>query len=651
MIMKLYSICFQFSLVFSIAFISGNTIGQTSNLDKVDQYLQNYHSSIPVPGFSIVIVEGDEVIFSKGYGKELLGKSQPMSPHSILNIGAVGRGFTALAVMQLVEKGVLDLDTPITEYLPWFRTANKEYSDMITLRMCLSNTSGIPPQYESLPELEATNSSENFVRTFRSFFIKRKPGLSHEFCDEGYSIAGLVISKVTDISYAEYIHQNILLPLEMKKSAVGSEMASSFEIIDGHEMGLSQCYPASKPRTDPNFIAAGSEIYSSTSDLGKYMTVLLNNGKYQNRQLLSATSIKELFKSNTSFQGLGTMLGGNGIDIGYALGWMEMEIENRNILIHTGNNGNVGSIIGVNRDKNQAFAMLFNADVNRLDRVEYPGMENTVNNVIHIINGEKTTDFGVVRDNQVFEEDYRLPEVKRHKYIGQYQPFGEESPLFKDMNLEVILNEEGIMELIARQEQTFKGQYELEFTNESRAILRSIAQPREIQFSIYPDGFLGGLFMFGSEFKKVDKIDGHRLKEVKSSDKKLSFLLPKNVEYEWSENRLKTTLKEYANASLEITVAELKSQSFESHIQSKLKGQDINRKGVVSKASIKEGLWTEQSVITEDGGKLYQYIFAFYQDPICGKQMQLTLSNTWGDFSSELLDVLQNIQKSVAFGK
>ncbi|MDG2448167.1 MAG: serine hydrolase [Saprospiraceae bacterium] len=649
--MKLYSICFQFSLVFSIAVIPGNTIGQTSNLDKVDQYLQNYHSSIPVPGFSIVIVEGDKVIFNKGYGKELLGKSQPMSPRSILNIGAVGRGFTALAVMQLVEKGVLDLDTPITEYLPWFRTANKEYSDMITLRMCLSNTSGIPPQYESLPELEATNSSENFVRTFRSFFIKRKPGLSHEFCDEGYSIAGLVISKVTDISYAEYIHQNVLLPLEMKRSAVGSEMASSFEIIEGHEMGLSQCYPASKPRTDPNFIAAGSEIYSSTSDLGKYMTVLLNNGKYQNRQLLSATSIKELFKSNTSFQGLGTMLGGNGIDIGYALGWMEMEIENRNILIHIGNNGNVGSIIGVNRDKNQAFAMLFNADVNRLDRVEYPGMENTVNNVIHILNGEKTTDFGVVRDNQVFEEDYRLPEVKRHKYIGQYQPFGEESPLFKDMNLEVILNKEGIMELISRQEEAFKGHYELEFTNESRAILRSIAQPREIQFSIYPDGFVGGLFMFGTEFKKVDTTYLSRFKEIQFLNEDLSFLWPENVEYEWVGNQFKTTLEDFSNAVIEISISKLKSQNFEQYIQIELEGKALNHQGVLNKSSLKEGLWTEQTVITEEQGKLHQYIFAFYQDPISGKQMQLTLSNTWGDFSSELLDVLQNIQKSVAFGK
>lgn len=623
---------------------------QNSNLDKVDQYLQNYLSSIPVPGFSMVIVEGDKVIFNKGYGLEKEGGSKRMSPKSVLNIGSIGRGFTAIAVLQLVEKGTLDLDVPIVEYLPWFKTANKEYSDLITLRMCLSNTSGIPPQYESLPELEPQPDSESFIRTFESLFIKRIPGLSHEFCDEGYSIAGLIISEVTGMSYIDYVTENIIVPLGMNRSAVGSKNASELDVVLGHEMGLTECYPAEKTNTDPNFIASGSEYYSCTSDLGNYMMALLNEGKYSGYQIISQSSIEELFQSNTSFQGLGTMLGGNGIDIGYALGWMEMEIEDRTIHLHTGNTGNVASIIGVNRDKNQAFAILYNADINRLDRVEYPGMENTVNNVIHLLNGEMTTDFGVVRDNQVFEEDFVLQQEKWHKYLGKYESFGEASPLFKDMNIEVKLNEEEkVMELIARQEETFKGHYELEFTNESRAILRSIAQPSEIQFTIYPDGAVGGLFMFGSEFKKRDPNILDRYTNVYVSKPRASFMLPKSVNITLKDGIMNVDLSEYGNATMEVFISELNHVSFTEYLEDQLASLNVKSKGILSKSKIRDGLWSEQSIITSGDEGLSQNIYALYQDPVSDKQMSLTIKQPWGNFSSELLDVLHMIQRSISF--
>jgi CubicO group peptidase (beta-lactamase class C family) len=179
--------------------------GQDNTIRDVDQYLQEYKKNVPVPGFSVVIVEGNKVKFIKGYGVEQEGSSKAMTPYSTIAINALGRGFTSLAIMQLVEQGLLDLDKPVITYLPWFTTANKEFSDLITLRMCLSNTTGIPPQYESLPDLQSDNAAESFVRSFESHFIKRKPGMTHEFCDEGYVIAGLVLSKVTGMSYGDYI--------------------------------------------------------------------------------------------------------------------------------------------------------------------------------------------------------------------------------------------------------------------------------------------------------------------------------------------------------------------------------------------------------------------------------------------------------------
>ena len=645
----MFIVCKTFIIISALTFSFSTITGQKLPLQDVDQYLQRYQSRIPVPGFSIVIVEGDQVQFEKGYGVERQGQSKPMTPHSTLAIGSIGRGFTAMAVMMLVEEGLLDLDVPVITYLPWFKTANQDFSDKITLRMCLSNTSGLPPQYDSVSDLESENAVESFVRSFESFFIKRTPGMSHEFSDEGYSIAGLIISEVSGMTYTDYITKNILAPLEMTRSCTSAKNSESLDVVYGHEMGLTQCFPANKATTESNYAAAGSEFYSCVSDLGNYMIALLNDGKYKNKQLLSAAGIKELFKPNTSFEGLGTMLGGNGIDIRYSLGWMGMEIEGRDILIHTGGDGNVASIIGINKDKNQAFAMLFNADVNRLDRFEYPGMENTVNNVIHILNREDTTDFGVFRSNFATENDYELPEDKWSKYLGQYESFGKSNPFFKDMNIEVLIGEGGEIELKSRQENILKGHYKLDFTNESRAILRNISMPGEIQFTIYPDGFVGGLFMFGSEFKKRNEANEARFIKVSSPDNTISCLFPKSTKPEWKGNTLTARLGRNEEATLEMSVSKLKEQKFDDYILGQLQGQSISTKGIVNKTSVKKGIWTEQTVFVKNKGSTNQYLFAFFQDPQSKKQMQLMLKHRWGSFSSSLQEIIMNIQRSVTF--
>ena len=633
----------------SFLFLMMQVMGQDNTVRSVDQYLQEYHEGVPVPGFSIVIVEGTEMKFLKGYGVEKAGSAKPMTPYSTIAINALGRGFTSMAVMQLVEKGLLDLDEPVVTYLPWFTTANKEFSDLITLRMCLSNTTGIPPQYESLPDLNSDNAAEAFVRSFESHYIKRKPGMTHEFCDEGYVIAGLVISKVSGMNYGEYIREKLLDPLEMHSTSPDGKQLENLKMVYGHELGMEACLPAVPYTTDKNFRAAGSEFYTCAADLGNYLIALLNGGKYKSASLLRSEGVEELFKPNVSFQGLGTMLGGNGIDIKYTLGWLGMNIEDRDIMIHTGSNGNVASIMGLNRDKNQAFAMLFNADVNNLDRFEYDGMEHTVNNVIHLINAEDTTDFGVVRFDRPDEEDFILPAEKWEKYLGTYQAYGKPSPFFKDMTIEVSQLENSEFILLARQEEVFKGRYRLDFINETRAWLLNISNPRQIQFSVYPDGFIGGLFMFGSEFKKRNEAQEARFKEVRSPDGALSFNLPARLQTHWNGNTLLANMKDHENAYFELSFDDLKSSTFQAYIDQQIAGKEISLNGIRNKEVLKKGIWAEQTLVIQEGGSRTQFVIASYQDPVSQKQMQLTLRTPWGKFTTELQELIKNIRQSVVF--
>ena len=629
--------CFIFTTFCVLAGFS-----QSSSIRNVDNYLNSYLNRTPVPGFSIVIVENDQVLFEKAYGVEQIGKPTPMTPNSILPIGALGRGFTAMAILQLVEEQKLDLDVPIINYIPWFQTVNKDFSDLITLRMCLSNSSGIPPQYESMPTIDNSADLEGLIRSLSQHIIRRRPGTSHEFCDEGYAIAAYLIERITGMEYADYIQNRIFDPLSMTNSSADHKDLD--DIIYGHEMDLEQCIPAQLSIPDPNFAAAGSQYYSTTRDLSHYMIALLNGGYYGNKQVISSESLGELFKPNTSFEGLGTMLGGNGIDIQYALGWMGMSIEERDIMIHTGGNGQAGSILGINKEKNQAFAILFNADVNQFDRFEYPGMEHTVNNVIHILNTEDTTDFGLVRSNLVTEEDYDLPLDLWEKYVGKYESYGDQNPFFKNRIIEIKNINSQRLELTVTRQNEFKGRYRLDFTNETQATLRNISQPRNIQFTKYPDGYIGGLFMFGSQFKKLRPQELERFQFINIPGNNGGFKLPKSITTSWERNVL--TGKTLNGANIKISISPLGNNSFNKILKS-IKSEKTISEGVINKINIKNGIWTEQTIFGEEGTHIVQYIIALYQDPASSNELTLIVRQPYGSFNDETLKLIQALQKSI----
>lgn len=626
--------------------------GQETAHQAIDKYLTNYQEKIPIPGFSIAIVEDNKLTFSKGYGVEKQGFARPMSGNSSLGIGSIGRALTAIGIMQLVEKGQVDLDAPVMTYLPWFTTANKNFSDAITVRMCLSNTTAIPAQFEAVPSLDPEESLAKFVRSMEGYYVKRKPGLAYEFSDEGYSIAGLIISELSGMTYSDYIEKNICVPLKMNRTTTKPSQFDALNVLYGHEMALKNCIPAEKGTINGNFFPAGAEMKSSANDMANLMAMLLDEGKFEGQSFLQATSVEEIFKSNISFQGLGTMLGGNGIDIHCGLGWLKMEIEERTIFIQVGNTGTTAAISGLSTDKNQGVIMIFNGDVNRLDRYVYPTLENTVNNVIHLLNKEAPTDFAVMRFDDPFEdEDYVLPKEKWGKYLGKYFPYGKESPFFKDITIDVFEGPSGQLELKAFNQATLKGHYLLQFTNESRAALRNISQPREIQFTIFPNGAIGGLFMFGTSFKKRDAALAAKFetKNINQENKALSFSFPNTATSNWDGAMFSATFPEKEAINFQLSLHDLSATTFDQFINTKVESQAISTKGNRLTKNLRGGIWTEQSIFSESNGQLQQHLFIFYQDPIARQQMQAVLTSPYGQFTSDMQEVVMYLQRSVQF--
>jgi CubicO group peptidase (beta-lactamase class C family) len=108
---------------------------------EIAHYLHGVRRALHLPGLSIAVVQGGRMVYSRGLGRACSGRA--MMAQTPLIIGSLSKGITALAVMQLVEAGKLDLDAPVQQYLPWFRLADPEASAHITTRHLLTHTSGI----------------------------------------------------------------------------------------------------------------------------------------------------------------------------------------------------------------------------------------------------------------------------------------------------------------------------------------------------------------------------------------------------------------------------------------------------------------------------------------------------------------------------
>jgi CubicO group peptidase (beta-lactamase class C family) len=116
---------------------------QSTALDtaKIDVHVEAVMASSRIPGVALGIVHEDRIVYLKGYGDA--GNGGPVTPKTLFDLASVSKPFTALAVMQLMEDGKVDLDQPVQEYLPEFQLADATAAARITVRHLLSHVSGL----------------------------------------------------------------------------------------------------------------------------------------------------------------------------------------------------------------------------------------------------------------------------------------------------------------------------------------------------------------------------------------------------------------------------------------------------------------------------------------------------------------------------
>lgn len=234
------------------------------------------------------------------------------------DIGSISKVFTATAVMQLVEQGKVTLDAPLTDYIPEFTMKDVRYKK-ITPRMLLNHTSGLMGSHfknSMLFEDNDTWATDHLLEALKEERLKNDPGTYATYCNDGFTLAEILVERVSGMSFSDYLAQNILNPLNMTQT--GTPQRKSKEAV--LQAGTYEANGYKLPHEYCNLIGSGG-ILSTTEDLSKFATLFMKNGP---KNVLTADS-KSAMTTNEKAKNTYLNLSGDSI-FEYGLGFDSVEV-------------------------------------------------------------------------------------------------------------------------------------------------------------------------------------------------------------------------------------------------------------------------------------------------------------------------------------
>jgi len=263
----------------------------------IDAYIAAEMREQRIPGLALGIVQGDQIVHLKGFGiADPSGR--PVTPQTPFMIGSVTKSFTALAVMQLVEQGKVDLDAPIQRYLPWFHVADETASAQITVRHLLNLTSGLSnatgKQFQASRDMRA-DALERQTRWLSTAQLTQPVGATFQYSNANLWPLGMLIQTVSGQPYDVYIQQHILAPLDMGQSFTAVADAQAQGMATGYRYWFGRYLPADPQDSGHHrgMLPQGGVI-SSAEDMAHYLIAFLNQGRYNGAAVVSPAGMAEV---------------------------------------------------------------------------------------------------------------------------------------------------------------------------------------------------------------------------------------------------------------------------------------------------------------------------------------------------------------------
>lgn len=313
-------------------------------IEKIERAVTTEMSRSNIPGLSVAVVTDNRLRWANGYGFADLENFVPAKGATVYRLASISKPLTAVAAMQLVEQGKLDLDAPVQKYCPAF--PQKQW--LVTTRQLLGHLGGVR-HYQSEQELLTTRRYTGIIAAldiFKNDPLLHEPGTKFHYSTYGFNVIGCVVEGAAGVPYADYLREHVFKPAQMDRIRVDDAR----ELIPNRAQGYERTADGrllNSTLTDTSNKVPGGGLCSTVEDLAKF-AVALQSGLLVKPETLTTMWTKQKMK--------------NGQKTSYGLGWQLSERGGVKEVAHGGAQQRVSTYLYLQPEKGVAVVLMANLE-------------------------------------------------------------------------------------------------------------------------------------------------------------------------------------------------------------------------------------------------------------------------------------------------
>jgi CubicO group peptidase (beta-lactamase class C family) len=333
-----------------------------SSLQDFDRYVADAVEAWDAPGLAIAVISGDSTIFAKGYGVRRVGTNDAVSEHTLFANASTTKAFTSMVTAMMVDEGLLEWSDPVHRNWSHFEIADPAATRQLTIRHLLSHRTGFgDPSYlwYGMP-----TPFTGIVARLQYLVPEDGWNAGYAYNNVTYATAGAIAGRVAGSDWETLVNQRILSPLGMRETVTNTaaantwpDVATPHDRIDGEVTAIE--------RYDLDNIGPAGVMYSSVSDMARWIKALLDSTRVDDGRLASPESFDEMFALQTiirpdRFYPTATLTRPH--FTGYGFGWFLQDYRGEKVAFHTGSIDGMSAIVGLVPDRMIGTVVFVNLD-------------------------------------------------------------------------------------------------------------------------------------------------------------------------------------------------------------------------------------------------------------------------------------------------
>lgn len=324
-------------------------------LAAIEKTIDDKRKELGIPGISLAIVKDDKIIYLKGLGVKDFERNIPVTPDTRFAIGSASKAFTGMLAVMSADEGKLSLDDSPKKFLPYFTLRDADAAAKITIRDLLSHRSGL--NRTDLAMATGMLNREELIKVAGMAKSTAKLGEKFQYQNIMYAAAGEAVAKAQNSTWDKLIVTKIFKPLGMNNSdTTVAEMQKSKDFSFGYDYNPTTKVTRKLPQREIPAAAPAGAINSSAQDMAQWVRLMLANGSFDGRRLVSEKGFDELVKTQMPIAG----------PVGYGLGWFLRQWNGHKVIEHGGNIDGFNSQVALMPDQKLGFVLLTNVTASSL---------------------------------------------------------------------------------------------------------------------------------------------------------------------------------------------------------------------------------------------------------------------------------------------